>query len=108
MAVDVKKQSGIMKSQCIKMIQRLIEYSEPADVAFLDYVQVKDLPDKLRLGYTNLVLAITDIDTPRASDRYAVCTSILLSIDTSIIYIYTSIFNRLREYNVGNEELMSN
>ncbi|KAL2559739.1 Uncharacterized protein Fot_04478 [Forsythia ovata] len=69
-AVDVKKESGIMKSQCIKMIQRLIEYSEPEDVALLDYGQVKDLPDKLRLGYANLVLAITDIDTPRASDTY--------------------------------------
>ncbi|KAL2492301.1 Protein kinase superfamily protein [Abeliophyllum distichum] len=41
-----------------------------SQVALLDYGQVKDLPDKLRLGYANLVLAISDSDPLRASDSY--------------------------------------
>ncbi|KAM7475712.1 hypothetical protein LguiB_022955 [Lonicera macranthoides] len=39
-------------------------------VALLDYGQVKDLPDELRLGYANLVLAIADKDPIRALDSY--------------------------------------
>lgn len=39
-------------------------------VALLDYGQVKDLPDELRLGYAKLVLAIADNDPLRASDSY--------------------------------------
>lgn len=39
-------------------------------VALLDYGQVKDLPDKLRLGYANLVLAIADRDPVRAAESY--------------------------------------
>ncbi|CAI9757363.1 unnamed protein product [Fraxinus pennsylvanica] len=41
-----------------------------SQVALLDYGQVKDLPEKLRLGYANLVLAIADNDPTRASDSY--------------------------------------
>ncbi|CAI9754002.1 unnamed protein product [Fraxinus pennsylvanica] len=41
-----------------------------SQVALLDYGQVKDLPDKLRLGYANLVLAIADNDSIRASESY--------------------------------------
>lgn len=33
-----------------------------AEVALLDYGQVKDLPENLRLGYANLILAIADGD----------------------------------------------
>ncbi|GMN64390.1 hypothetical protein TIFTF001_033457 [Ficus carica] len=44
-------------------------YSVPA-VALLDYGQVKDLPNALRLGYANLVLAIADGDPVRASESY--------------------------------------
>ncbi|KAG5537125.1 hypothetical protein RHGRI_024528 [Rhododendron griersonianum] len=40
------------------------------DVALLDYGQVKDLPDSLRLGYAKLVLAIADNDPIRASESY--------------------------------------
>lgn len=39
-------------------------------VALLDYGQVKDLPDKLRLGYASLVLAIADSDPIKASESY--------------------------------------
>ncbi|PON45616.1 Protein kinase [Parasponia andersonii] len=39
-------------------------------VALLDYGQVKDLPDALRLGYANLVLAIADNDPQKASESY--------------------------------------
>lgn len=39
-------------------------------VALLDYGQVKDLPDTLRLGYANLVLAIADDDPVKASESY--------------------------------------
>lgn len=39
-------------------------------VALLDYGQVKDLPEKLRLGYANLVLALADNDPVRASESY--------------------------------------
>ncbi|KAJ4837614.1 hypothetical protein Tsubulata_044299 [Turnera subulata] len=35
-----------------------------------NYGQVKDLPDALRLGYANLVLAIVDNDPVRASESY--------------------------------------
>lgn len=36
----------------------------------LDYGQVKDLPEALRLGYANLVLAIADGDIVKASESY--------------------------------------
>ncbi|KAG8379408.1 hypothetical protein BUALT_Bualt07G0085400 [Buddleja alternifolia] len=39
-------------------------------VALLDYGQVKDLPEKLRLGYAGLVLAIADNDPIKASESY--------------------------------------
>ncbi|CAN6706428.1 unnamed protein product [Malus baccata var. baccata] len=41
-----------------------------SEVALLDYGQVKDLPDELRLGYANLVIAIADGDPIRASESY--------------------------------------
>ncbi|KAL3818586.1 hypothetical protein ACJIZ3_004491 [Penstemon smallii] len=41
-----------------------------SEVALLDYGQVKDLPDKLRLGYARLVLAIADNDPIKASESY--------------------------------------
>ncbi|RVW27918.1 hypothetical protein CK203_115036 [Vitis vinifera] len=42
----------------------------PSQVALLDYGQVKDLPDKLRIGYANLILAIADNDPVKASESY--------------------------------------
>ncbi|KAH9776659.1 protein kinase superfamily protein [Citrus sinensis] len=39
-------------------------------VALLDYGQVKDLPDNLRLGYARLVLAIADNDPIGAAESY--------------------------------------
>lgn len=41
-----------------------------SEVALLDYGQVKHLPDSLRLGYANLILAIADSDPLRASQSY--------------------------------------
>ncbi|XVF11606.1 hypothetical protein REPUB_Repub08aG0041600 [Reevesia pubescens] len=41
-----------------------------SEVALLDYGQVKDLPDQLRLGYANLVLAIADNDPVKATESY--------------------------------------
>ncbi|XP_027334203.1 uncharacterized protein LOC113848951 isoform X2 [Abrus precatorius] len=41
-----------------------------SEVALLDYGQVKDLPEQLRLGYANLVLAIADGDPLRAAESY--------------------------------------
>ncbi|XP_057970414.1 uncharacterized protein LOC131159481 isoform X2 [Malania oleifera] len=41
-----------------------------SEVALLDYGQVKDLPNELRLGYANLVLAMADNDAIRASASY--------------------------------------
>ncbi|XP_071734169.1 uncharacterized protein [Rutidosis leptorrhynchoides] len=41
-----------------------------SEVALLDYGQVKDLPQALRLGYANLVLAIADNDHTRASEGF--------------------------------------
>ncbi|CAK9156878.1 unnamed protein product [Ilex paraguariensis] len=41
-----------------------------SEVALLDYGQVKDLPEELRLGYAYLVLAIADNDPVRASESY--------------------------------------
>ncbi|PIA25184.1 hypothetical protein AQUCO_12300018v1 [Aquilegia coerulea] len=41
-----------------------------SQVALLDYGQVKDLPDNLRLGYANLILAMSDNDPMRASQSY--------------------------------------
>ncbi|KAK7282006.1 hypothetical protein RIF29_10465 [Crotalaria pallida] len=49
-----------------------------SEVALLDYGQVKDLPEKLRFGYANLVLAIADGDSARASESFRE-----LGIDTS-------------------------
>ena len=42
----------------------------PQQVALLDYGQAKDLPENLRLGYANLVLAIADNDPIRAAESY--------------------------------------
>ncbi|KAG5594347.1 hypothetical protein H5410_035579 [Solanum commersonii] len=39
-------------------------------VALLDYGQVKDLPENLRLGYANLILAIADGDATRARESF--------------------------------------
>ncbi|KAK3040592.1 hypothetical protein RJ639_026913 [Escallonia herrerae] len=39
-------------------------------VALLDYGQVKDLPNSLRLGYASLILAIADNDPIRASESF--------------------------------------
>lgn len=41
-----------------------------SEVALLDYGQVKHLPDKLRLGYANLVLAIADKDLQKVVRSY--------------------------------------
>ncbi|KAL6576317.1 hypothetical protein OROHE_000098 [Orobanche hederae] len=41
-----------------------------SEVALVDYGQVKDLPEKLRLGYAGLVLAIADNDPVKASESY--------------------------------------
>ncbi|KAL4341759.1 hypothetical protein GQ457_08G037270 [Hibiscus cannabinus] len=41
-----------------------------SEVALLDYGQVKDLPDQLRLGYANLVLAMADNDSAKAIECY--------------------------------------
>ncbi|XP_062170685.1 protein ACTIVITY OF BC1 COMPLEX KINASE 7, chloroplastic isoform X2 [Alnus glutinosa] len=41
-----------------------------SEVGLLDYGQVKDLPENLRLGYANLVLAIADNDPIRAAESY--------------------------------------
>ncbi|XP_047316864.1 aarF domain-containing protein kinase 1 [Impatiens glandulifera] len=41
-----------------------------SQVALLDYGQVKDLPENLRLGYANLVLALADNDQIKASDSF--------------------------------------
>ncbi|KAJ4974635.1 hypothetical protein NE237_007809 [Protea cynaroides] len=41
-----------------------------SEVALLDYGQVKDLPENLRLGYANLILAIADSNPLRVSQSY--------------------------------------
>jgi predicted unusual protein kinase regulating ubiquinone biosynthesis (AarF/ABC1/UbiB family) len=48
----------------------LVSFFPPSQVGLLDYGQVKDLPENLRLGYANLVLAIADNDPIRASESY--------------------------------------
>lgn len=39
-------------------------------VALLDYGQVKELPDKLRLGYANLVIDMADNNASRVSQSF--------------------------------------
>ncbi|XP_038987373.1 aarF domain-containing protein kinase 1-like isoform X2 [Phoenix dactylifera] len=41
-----------------------------SEVALLDYGQVKQLPDDLRLGYAHLILALADKDPSRATQSY--------------------------------------
>lgn len=41
-----------------------------SEVGLLDYGQVKDLPENLRIGYADLVLAIADSDPVRAAESY--------------------------------------
>ncbi|CAA7400708.1 unnamed protein product [Spirodela intermedia] len=41
-----------------------------SEIALLDYGQVKDLPENLRLGYANLVLAMADTDPARISESF--------------------------------------
>ncbi|XP_074287861.1 uncharacterized protein LOC141613019 isoform X1 [Silene latifolia] len=41
-----------------------------SEVALLDYGQVKDLPENLRLGYANLVVAMADDDPVRAIESF--------------------------------------
>jgi aarF domain-containing kinase len=40
------------------------------EVALLDYGQVKELPNKLRLGYANLVIAMADNNASRVSQSF--------------------------------------
>lgn len=51
-------------------------------VALLDYGQVKDLPEVLRLGFASLMLAIADNDPVKASESYRYC--IILPYNTCI------------------------
>ncbi|KAL8142002.1 hypothetical protein V2J09_015034 [Rumex salicifolius] len=44
--------------------------SKGSEVALLDYGQVKDLPDDLRLGYAKLMLAISDNDAPSVIESF--------------------------------------
>ncbi|KAG4137214.1 hypothetical protein ERO13_D07G057700v2 [Gossypium hirsutum] len=41
-----------------------------SEVALLDYGQVKDLPDQLRLGFADLVLAMADSNPVKATESY--------------------------------------
>ncbi|XP_020102329.1 uncharacterized protein LOC109719900 [Ananas comosus] len=41
-----------------------------SEVALLDYGQVKQLPNDLRLGYANLILAVADNDLSRVAQSY--------------------------------------
>ncbi|KAL9228423.1 hypothetical protein vseg_004008 [Gypsophila vaccaria] len=41
-----------------------------SEVALLDYGQVKDLPENLRLGYANLVIAMADDDPARTIESF--------------------------------------
>ncbi|KAH1131354.1 hypothetical protein J1N35_002732 [Gossypium stocksii] len=43
---------------------------EGSEVALLDYGQVKDLPDQLRLGFADLVLAMADSNPVKATESY--------------------------------------
>lgn len=56
-----------LKDSCKTKLKNLTLLNQ---VALLDYGQVKDLPNALRLGYANLVLAIADGDPVRASESY--------------------------------------
>uniref|UniRef100_A0A9I9CEB5 Protein kinase domain-containing protein n=1 Tax=Cucumis melo TaxID=3656 RepID=A0A9I9CEB5_CUCME len=47
---------------------QLLEFS--VQVALLDYGQVKDLPDQLRLGYAKLVMDIADGDASRTAETF--------------------------------------
>jgi predicted unusual protein kinase regulating ubiquinone biosynthesis (AarF/ABC1/UbiB family) len=55
-------------------------------VALLDYGQVKEMPEDLRLAYANLVVAMADDDLLRAEEgfRYAQLQAMLYST----VYIY--------------------
>lgn len=53
----------------------------------LDYGQVKELPNSLRFGYANLILAIADNDHIRASEglRYYTITSLFFWSESQLL-----------------------
>ncbi|KAL5183691.1 Protein ACTIVITY OF BC1 COMPLEX KINASE 8, chloroplastic [Glycine soja] len=64
---EASHQLYLFSNISLTVISSLGEYPT---VALLDYGQVKDLPDQLRLAYANLVLAIANGDPLRAAESY--------------------------------------
>ncbi|XP_019083132.1 PREDICTED: uncharacterized aarF domain-containing protein kinase 1-like [Camelina sativa] len=56
------------------------------EVALLDYGQVKELPDKLRLGYANLVIAMADNNASRVSQSFWI-SSLVKQLEACLIVI---------------------
>ncbi|KAK6148133.1 hypothetical protein DH2020_019045 [Rehmannia glutinosa] len=72
-----------------------------SEVALLDYGQVKDLPEKLRLGYASLVLAIADNDPIKASESYS------YHLANNVATLLRRIFNQKIAVQAFPEELFS-
>lgn len=82
--VAVAAKQNILKSLAVAYGQMILKsgffHADPhpgnilickgSEVALLDYGQVKDLPENLRLGYANLVLAMADNDPIRAIESF--------------------------------------
>jgi hypothetical protein len=64
----------------------------------LDYGQVKDLPEQLRLGYANLVLAIADGDPARASESYRYCYSHTLGYQMLLLLYLWKIITEINNF----------
>lgn len=50
--------------------ETIVLFTPFCQVALLDYGQVKDLPDQLRLGYAKLVLCIAAGDSTGVADSF--------------------------------------
>lgn len=62
-------------------------------VALLDYGQVKEMPDDLRLAYANLVVAMADDDFVRAEESFMYAQSLAMLYST--VYIYLNSWRQL-------------
>lgn len=54
----------------LSLLPALLNIVSRDQVALLDYGQVKELPDNLRLGYANLVLDMADKNASRVAQSF--------------------------------------
>lgn len=100
---DIQPIDHFCRNLCINLSFSFLINVSVFQVALLDYGQVKNLPDSLRLGYASLIIAIAENNPVKASDSYKydivsffclICFLVSLVIDNFEFSFYFSSFFR--------------